>query len=120
MLVIIYNQFLRSNYTFFESLSDSTGLTLVWVLISDHFSLIFVVTFALGGLYFCFESFHFCLGVFISFWVFIFYDKNLDQPQFVRSLIIEVSSYKVGHKIVTTRIAMVVPSQSEPTINYPA
>ena len=39
MLVIINNLFLRSNYTsispLFESLSDSTGLTFVWVLISD-------------------------------------------------------------------------------------
>ena len=70
-------------------------------------------TFDLGGFYFCFDLrvFKFCLGGFISFWVVIFYDKNLDQPQFVHSLIIEVSSYKVNHKIVTTSIAMVAPSQ---------
>ena len=46
MLLIINNLFLRSNYTSIpppvESLSDSTGLSFVWVWISDHFSLIFV------------------------------------------------------------------------------
>ena len=127
MLLIINNLFLRSNYTSIpppvESLSDSTGLSFVLVWISDHFSLFFVGYFWFRRflLLLWLESFQILFGRFyLLLGSYILWQEPWSAT--ICSLVDHWSFilYKVNHKIVTTSIAMVAPSQSEPTINYPA